>query len=74
MRVLRTLKDTDPAQPLTEFGIWMVLRETNASGHSLSYHDVLKVLVDRGYAIRTGRRGGYEWYITNAGLIALGPS
>lgn len=72
MRALRALKDTTPAQPLTEKGVWLVNRHGSAEG--TMWHGPLAQLVERGLATRSGRRGGYEWWITDAGRAVLARS
>lgn len=69
MRALAALAGTTASQPLTESGVWLVCRDTH--GPKVTWHAPLGDLVARGLAVRTGRRGGYEWYITQAGLELL---
>lgn len=68
---LRALEKTDEAQPLTEHGVWRVVRRDHPEHESMLFHDALKKLVYRELAVRTGRRGGYEWYITESGKEVL---
>lgn len=69
MRALAALAGTTTSQPLTEHGVWRECKGTH-SEHT-AWHASLGDLVARGLAVRTGRRGGYEWYITQAGLELL---
>ncbi len=69
MRALRALAGTNPAEPLTEHGVWRVTRQPESD--TTTWHAALATLVAHGLAARTGRRGGYEWYITDAGHEAL---
>ena len=71
MRALLALaeSDADAYPPLTEHRMWLVCRGTH--GEKAVWHAPLAALVARGLATRTGRRGGYEWYITAAGRDLL---
>lgn len=69
MRALRALADTTPEQPLTEYGVWLVARRY--PDEATAWHSPLATLVARGLAERCGRWGGYEWFITPAGVAAL---
>jgi hypothetical protein len=66
LRALRALADTNPAEPLTEYGVWSA---TGRNGGA--WWSALATLVARGLAERTGRTGGYEWFITDAGRALL---
>lgn len=69
MRALRALAKTNPGEPLTEYGVWLVAHRDERD--TAAWHSALRVLVARGLAARCGRPGGYEWYITDKGREAL---
>lgn len=69
MRALRALATTTAFERLTEEGVWrLAVRHGDPDS---TWHRALATLVKRGLAIRTGPRGGYEWYITSTGRGVL---
>jgi hypothetical protein len=71
MRALRALADTNPGQPLTESGVWLATGRPIINGNVVMWHAALATLVRARLAERVGRRGGYQWYITDAGRALL---
>ena len=70
LRVLRILRDTSPAHPLTEYDVYRLDTPKGVTDTS-RYHAALKTLVDRGLAKRCGIPRGYQWYITDEGRAEL---
>lgn len=65
MRALRSLVGTDSENPITEADVWRLTKRGGSD--TTTWHDALAKLVKLGLAKRCGRRGGYQWYITDAG-------
>lgn len=68
MTALRILAGA--SRPLYEQDIWTATRETHGPA---TWHAELAALVRRGYATRSGARGGYHYEITKAGREAIRP-
>lgn len=72
MRALRVLAaKSDEANPLTEGDVWRLCKADDFD--CTTWHAPLATLVKRGLAKRTGRPGGYQWWITDEGKAALEP-
>lgn len=65
MRALRALHGASP-RPIIEQEVW--LRARLGEDDTATYHDALNKLVKLGFAERHGRRGGYCYEITAAGI------
>jgi hypothetical protein len=53
--------------PASEYGIYVTGKRLGYA--RMSWHSQCRALVDRGFAVRSGARGGYCWEISIAGAI-----
>lgn len=70
MRALRALERSTPANPLTEYDVFRAC-QVLGGWTPLAWHGALATLVKRSLAERCGVRGGYQWFITDAGRELL---